>query len=73
MFFTLSKVAWALLAPSNLLVLIMVVGMLLAIRRRRLGLTLAVLGLIRHRPRRGLAAAAPRLEHAGGPLPRLRR
>jgi uncharacterized SAM-binding protein YcdF (DUF218 family) len=46
MFFTLSKVAWALLAPSNLLVLVMVVGMVLAIRRRRLGLTLAVLGLV---------------------------
>lgn len=46
MFFTLSKVGWALLAPSNLLVLMMVAGALLAIRRRRLGVTLSVLGLV---------------------------
>lgn len=46
MFFTLSKVLWALLAPSNLLVLLMVAGVLVAVRRRRLGVTLAVLGLV---------------------------
>ncbi|MDF2809217.1 MAG: hypothetical protein K0S56_248 [Microvirga sp.] len=46
MFFTLSKVVWALLAPSNLLVLTMVVGAILALRRRRLGLILAAFGLV---------------------------
>lgn len=44
MFFPLSKLAWALLAPSNLLALTILAGLLAAARWRRLGTTLAALG-----------------------------
>lgn len=45
MFFSASKIGWALFAPSSLLVLGAVAGLLLALRWRRVGLALAALAV----------------------------
>lgn len=45
MFFALSKIAWALIAPSTFLVVLTALGLLVSLRWRRVGLVVAVLGV----------------------------